>query len=95
MFCNTSQVSLKTARNKGALPLEAYLVGDGVIASTRETMEATLEHLRNKYGGIRHYARIIGLTRREVLAIRRNMCQEVVESPPETPREGMLEESSL
>ena len=34
-----------------------YLTADDVIAATRDTMEATLDYLEQKYGDIDHYCR--------------------------------------
>jgi len=70
-----SEVELKFGREQGALKgeLEDYLVKDDVIASSAQTMEDTLRYLDTRYGGIRKYLHIIGITRREVHEIRKNL----------------------
>lgn len=82
-------MSLKAGRDANQLPLHAYLVADGVIASKRETMEDTLRHLDARYGGIDQYARLIGLTQKEITAIKENLC--ITEEPiqPVSPRSSV------
>jgi hypothetical protein len=76
-----SEVELKGGRDKGAVKghLDDWLVTDDVVASSAQTMEDTLRYLDSRYGGIRKYLRIIGITRTEVHEIRKNLLQ---------PREG-------
>lgn len=72
-----SEVELKGGRDKGAVKgqLQDWLVTDDVVASSAQTMEDTLRYLDSRYGGIRKYLRIIGITRGEVHAIRKNLLQ--------------------
>ncbi len=46
--------------------LQDYLVTDSVVASTAQTMEDTLRFLDTRFGGIKEYLRLIGITRSEV-----------------------------
>ena len=46
--------------------LQDYLVTDEVVASTAQTMEDTLRFLDTRYGGIKRYLQLIGITRSEV-----------------------------
>lgn len=73
-----SEVELKTRREGGALEgaLDDYLIRDDIIASSAQTMEDTLRYLDTRYSGIRHYLRIIGITRREVHDIRRTLLNQ-------------------
>jgi hypothetical protein len=72
-----SEVELKGGRDKGQVKgqLQDWLVTDDVVASSAQTMEDTLRYLDSRYGGIRRYLRIIGITRGEVHAIRKNLLQ--------------------
>ncbi len=49
--------------------LQDYLVTDSVVASTAQTMEDTLRFLDTRFGGIKEYLRLIGITRSEVCTI--------------------------
>ena len=46
--------------------MQDYLVTDEVVASTAQTMEDTLRFLDTRYGGIKRYLQLIGITRSEV-----------------------------
>lgn len=54
-------------RDRGAVKgvLQDYLVTDEVVASTAQTMEDTLRFLDTRYGGIKRYLQLIGITRSE------------------------------
>lgn len=54
----------------------AYLTTDMVIASSRAVMEGTIRHLTAQYGSARGYAQHVGLSLREISAIRRNLLAD-------------------
>ena len=58
------------------LPIPDYLMVDSVISAPYEVIEALIEHIETKYGGIEGYTRFIGLSDVEVDAIRVNIQQQ-------------------
>lgn len=76
-----SEVLLKEGRaNQHLTGISAYLTTDQVMASSQHVMGKTIDHLVSKYGSIRAYALDIGLTPREIAAIRRNLMHDAVEA---------------
>ncbi len=59
---------MQGGRDRGAVKgvLQDYLVTDEVVASTAQTMEDTLRFLDTRYGGIKQYLKVIGITKSEV-----------------------------
>ena len=50
-----------------------FLTSDNVIASKRETMWETIQHIEEKYGGAAAYAKAAGLSDEEIAQIRSNL----------------------
>jgi hypothetical protein len=51
------QCGVSAVRDAAHARAAVYLTADDVIAATRDTMEATLDYLAQKYGDIDNYAR--------------------------------------
>ena len=63
-------------RDRGAVKgvLQDYLITDEVVASTAQTMEDTLRFLDTRYGGIKRYLKVIGITKSEVGSMPSCVC---------------------
>eukprot|EP00887_Chlorella_sp_A99_P003427 scaffold7.g3427.t1 len=70
-----SEALLRESRERRELlGLDHYLTTDQVIAAAARVMEATLDHVDARYGGVAGYLSHIGLSRAEVAAIRENLA---------------------
>ena len=50
-----SETVLKESRMHQELHMDVYLTSDDVIAATKETMEDTIEYVKEKYGSAADY----------------------------------------
>lgn len=70
-----SETLLKESKAKNQLHMAPYLQDDEVIAAQRSNLQAALDHIKTKYGGIANYLTKIGINESERKAIRKNIVQ--------------------
>ncbi|KAK9790970.1 hypothetical protein WJX73_008106 [Symbiochloris irregularis] len=70
-----SEVVLKESRMHDELDLDVYLTSDEVIAATRDTMEETIQFIKDKYGSADKYLHSAGIEEGELAHMRLNLMQ--------------------